>query len=127
MTATRAAVARLTNERDDLARVVAPDVVEKRGAFDDYAIRDTREGIGDEMKFMITFKDPDTVADAVNEAAKEALESVDGIDDDEREVLVEKRAEKLREAIEPWIEYGEYVRIEFDTEAGTATVFKAPS
>ena len=27
-------------------------------------------------------------------------------------------------ALSVWIEYGEYIRVEFDTEAGTATVLK---
>lgn len=79
------------------------------------------------MKFTVLFKDPDTVADAANDAAKDALAEIEGIDDDEREALIEKRADKLREAIEPWIEYGECVRIEFDTKAGTATVLKDKS
>jgi len=76
------------------------------------------------MKFTVSFKDPDVVSDACLEAAKEMLQSVQGIDEEEREELVDTRAAKLRDFTDKWVEYGEYIRVEFDTKADTAIVVK---
>ena len=51
------------------------------------------------MKFSLTFKTPD-VTDQLEDA----------------------EAERAREFLKKWLEYGEYVTIDFDTEAGTAEV-----
>lgn len=77
------------------------------------------------MKFLVTFKDPDGPSDCINEAAVEEAKSVakfDDLDEDEQDSLVESRKEKLNELCRTWFEYGEYVTIEIDTEAKTATV-----
>lgn len=73
------------------------------------------------MKFRVTMKDPDTLHDACREAAEKSLGEA-ALDDDEREVLIEKRQEKYAEIAAKWFEYGEYVTIEIDTNAKTATV-----
>lgn len=73
------------------------------------------------MKFRVTMKDPDTLSDAINEAAKKMLAAVEGMDTD-RELLVERRCEELSTLANNWFEYGEYVTIEIDTEAKTAIV-----
>jgi len=57
------------------------------------------------MKFIVTFKSPD--------ALDTSLEDYPELD-----------AEKAKEFAEKWIEYGEYIDIEFDTAKGTATVVK---
>jgi len=72
------------------------------------------------MKFRVTMKDPDGVYDSLDEAAEQAAQSVEGIDDDEREAIGQLKREKLKEFTGKWLEYGEYAEIEFDTEAGTA-------
>lgn len=77
------------------------------------------------MKFKVTMKDPDTLYDAVNDAVKAQIEEIGITDEDEIEALLEKRAEKVREICAEWFEYGEYLTIEIDTEAKTATVCKA--
>jgi hypothetical protein len=58
------------------------------------------------MKLKITLKDPD----GVYESIKNAVDSTD--------------FEFIEEQCKPWIKYGEYVTIEIDTDAGTATVCK---
>lgn len=74
------------------------------------------------MKVRITLKDPDTMHDAVDEAAKR-LEKPDGIDADEWAHICEQRADKAKGIIaERWMPYSEYLVVEFDTEAMTATV-----
>jgi hypothetical protein len=58
------------------------------------------------MKFVLTFKTPDAVEDALAECS-----------DSERQT-----AERLTDK---FFKYGEYADIEIDTEAGTATVLEA--
>lgn len=53
------------------------------------------------MKFKVTLKDPD---------------------DSEINAITDARKDKVNKALRNWVEYGEYITIEFDTEAGTATV-----
>jgi hypothetical protein len=74
------------------------------------------------MKVRVTLKDPDGFYDGVQEAAKQQCSAIDGLDEDERELLLEKRVERIGEAMESWVEYSEYVTLEFDIEAGTAIV-----
>lgn len=74
------------------------------------------------MKVRLTLKDPDTMHDAVDEAVKE-LKKPAGVSQDEWQVILEKRAEEAKEAItEKWMEYSEYLTVDFDTDLGTARV-----
>lgn len=54
------------------------------------------------MKFKLSFKTPD-VKDQLDEYEEGSW---------------------LKDVVDQWVEYGESVTIEFDTEAGTATVIK---
>lgn len=72
------------------------------------------------MKISVYLKDPDGFYDAVEDAAKASLPS--DLPKDEQEVLLEIRKEKAQEFLRKWVADGEYVGIEFDTDAGTATV-----
>ena len=74
------------------------------------------------MKIKITFKDPDGAYDAISDLVKDQLRNIEGITDDERETMQESRREGMNELLSKWIEYSEYITIEFDTEAGTAVV-----
>lgn len=69
------------------------------------------------MKLVVTFKTPDAVESAL---ASSGDVHGDEMSDNRWESLVEHTNEQLK----PWIEYGEYVRIEFDTKAKTAKVLK---
>lgn len=74
------------------------------------------------MKIKISMKNPDCIADALDEAAKPSAATAEGLSDGEREELVASRREKLAEEIKQWVEYEEYITIEIDTEARTAIV-----
>lgn len=74
------------------------------------------------MKFRVTMKDPDTLNDAIEEAVKAALAAIQGIDEDERETLLENRADAARSIASRWFKYSEYLTVEIDTEADTAVV-----
>lgn len=74
------------------------------------------------MKFQVTMKDPDSLHDAIDEAVKQDLSTVVGLDDEDKESIAEIRADRVREIAERWFEYGEYLTVEIDTEAKTCTV-----
>jgi hypothetical protein len=77
------------------------------------------------MKFRITMKDPDGAYDSIAEAAKLTPEQVarmpEFIDVQNAE---EARAESLRKVAGKWLEHGEYITIEIDTDAGSAVVIE---
>jgi len=56
------------------------------------------------MKFTVTFKTPDAVQHALDELPADA------------------DWESTQKVLDKFVEYNEYVRVEFDTEKGTATV-----
>lgn len=64
------------------------------------------------MKFTVTFKTPD--------AAYYEVKSIVENEPDEDKQLELK--ESLHDFLEKFIKYGEVITIQFDTEAGTATV-----
>lgn len=73
-------------------------------------------------KFQVTMKDPDGSYESITDAAKEMVDGIQGIDANEREELMDNRVKKLNEFVSRWMEYGEYITVEFDTDAGTAVV-----
>lgn len=75
------------------------------------------------MKVTITFKDPDGVHECVREDVMESIPS--GLTDTEAGDLLETRTEAAHNALKQWIQWKEYITIEFDTEAGTARVLRA--
>lgn len=72
------------------------------------------------MKFTITMKDPDGVYESIQDAIAEI--HIDGVDEDEMDAVRERRGEKIHRICERWFEYGEYLRVEVDTDAQTCTV-----
>lgn len=77
------------------------------------------------MKINITMKSPDSVYEAVRYSVKNEINKIKGINNDEREELEESRMEDTFEKLSKWIEYQEYVYLEFDTEEGTAKILEA--
>jgi hypothetical protein len=73
------------------------------------------------MKIEITFKDPDGVFEAVRKAAKESMDGLP-LTIDEMESIAEGREGDIRRHLSTWVEYGEYLTVEFDTESKTARV-----
>lgn len=77
------------------------------------------------MKFTITMKDPDGVWESVQDAAKDSLVSaLEGLSKKESDGLIEARVDSIHGTIGKWVDGGEYITVEFDTDAGTATVVK---
>lgn len=76
------------------------------------------------MKFTISFKNTDTVHDTITAEVEHEVNQIEDLDQDEKQSLIEQRVEKVSDILDQWITYGEYVTIEFDTVAKTATVKK---
>jgi hypothetical protein len=74
------------------------------------------------MKFRVTFKDPDGPYDCIKDAVKESVAALGLTDRNEIDAVTESREGQVREKVSRWLKYGEYVTIEVDTEAMTATV-----
>lgn len=74
------------------------------------------------MKFKVTMKDPDGVQDSLDDAAKVYANSIEGLTEDEREAVREKRRELIGSIADKWFEYGEYLTVEIDTDTKTITV-----
>lgn len=74
------------------------------------------------MKFKVTMKDPDTLHDAIDEAVTEDLAKMQFLSAEDREALYESRRNAAQAVTSKWFRYGEYLSVEIDTDAGTATV-----
>ena len=74
------------------------------------------------MKIKITLKDPDGFWDGVSNAVQAEVQKLDGLRFSERVSLAETRRDSILEYLSTWVEHSEYITIEFDTEAKTATV-----
>lgn len=76
------------------------------------------------MKFTITFKDPDGVYECIQDAVVASLDAT-GLDDQEREAIIESRIETVQRGLSKWLRCNEYVDVEFDTDTMTARVLEA--
>lgn len=75
------------------------------------------------MKFKVTMKDPDCLHDAIREAVEAEVGKLMGLFASERKTLIDERIERVYEGCsKKWFRYGEYLDVEIDTDAGTATV-----
>lgn len=77
------------------------------------------------MKLQVTFKDPDAFYEPIKEKVQELLkdnpltkyiENTSAVKDEIYQSIIDK--------LGPWVEYGEYLTVEFDLEANTASVVK---
>ena len=77
-----------------------------------------------DKKIRMTLKDPDGVSDTIYDTVQEQLDALN-IPEDEKEELRDVKYQKVSRGLEKWIDSGEYIKIEFDLEAGTAVVLPA--
>lgn len=70
------------------------------------------------VKFRLMLKDPDGFYESIEAAVRD----VPGIDEAEKEAIREVRREKLKDFCARWVEYGEYLTVEIDTDERTCTV-----
>ena len=80
------------------------------------------------MKIQVTLKDPDTMHDAVADAVQKHLRLLPGdLSTSERELVADERIGVIQSRIsERWMEYGEYLTVEFDTDAEPMTAMVIP-
>lgn len=72
------------------------------------------------MKFTLTFKSPDALDQVLNSCPK--CEEHPLYVEDCSDCANEDIREDIREAAGKFVEYGEYITVEFDTNTGTAKV-----
>lgn len=70
------------------------------------------------MKFKVYMKDPDSLYDGI----EESLEKPENLNEEEWELIKEKRIEDAQEIASKWFQWGEYVLIEVDTVEKTARI-----
>lgn len=73
------------------------------------------------MKIKVTIKDPDVLGEAIEEAVEREVKAMN-LPDDEAELIIEARMDKVSKAMNKWWEYSEYLTVEFDMDAMTANV-----
>lgn len=77
------------------------------------------------MKFKVFLKDPDGVYESITDAVEKSLkESPPTAFDEDLEDIKELRRGSLSKFIREWIQYEEYVYLEFDTETKTARLLR---
>ncbi len=77
------------------------------------------------MKIRVTMKNPDTLHDAIADAAKEFIDSLayaEKFDEEEKAHLIESRKERWAAIAKKWFQYGEYLTVEIDADAETCVV-----
>jgi hypothetical protein len=75
---------------------------------------------GQAMKIRVSFKTPDVVENAIY---GDLIQTFDEHNEETLHILKE-RAQEILNQLTKWVRYGESITIEFDTEAGTATVLE---
>lgn len=77
------------------------------------------------MKMRLTFKDPDVLIDELEsqkfEMKKTLIKDL-SISEEAAEVEVDFRMKKMEQLVDKYMEYSEYITVEFDDEAGTVRV-----
>ena len=77
------------------------------------------------MKMRLTFKDPDVLIDELESQKFEMKKTLIKdliISEEAAEVEVDFRMKKMEQLVDKYMEYSEYITVEFDDEAGTARV-----
>lgn len=74
------------------------------------------------MIIDVTFKDPDVVGDAIDDALKSSRPN--GLTDAEWDAVKDVRRQEIGEKVAKWFEFDEYVHIRIDTDKDTADVVK---
>lgn len=75
------------------------------------------------MKIVITLKDPDWDRDVLSAAIiDDSPELFSKLNEEEKELLIEKRSAAILDKLKKWFVYEEYVNLEFDTNDNTMRV-----
>lgn len=80
------------------------------------------------MKFRVMMKCPDALRDAVHDAVKDEIQNrkdLETTDDDARNYAAKERIDAVNDICAKWFRYGEYLRVEVDTDAETCVVIPA--
>lgn len=82
------------------------------------------------MKIEFHLKDPDGFSEGIREhigeriAALVQIEGMQGFTEKVLDTMREEMEESIQDALEPWVEFSEYVTLEYDTDTKQLTVKK---
>jgi hypothetical protein len=78
------------------------------------------------MKIRVTMKDPDTLFDAIDDVLidQKKMYMDMGLSEEAAEAAAGVDSEKMTKFASKFFEYGEYLTVELDDEAGTITVLE---
>ncbi len=76
------------------------------------------------MKIRVTFKTPDAASEAIVDAVRESIPQ--GLSEEETTELYQVRMAQVADVISSFMQYDEYIKVEFDIDAKTATVVGTP-
>lgn len=74
------------------------------------------------MKFTVTMKDPDGPYESIDDAVEQLMKEQPPGEFDDADAIRKQRRRKLDSFTAKWLQYGEYVTLEFDTDTNTCTV-----
>lgn len=72
------------------------------------------------MIVRLHIKAPDSIGDSIRESVLSSIPSE--LSGEEADAVYEIRKEEVDKKLEKWISYSEYIKVEIDTDAGTAEV-----
>jgi hypothetical protein len=75
------------------------------------------------MKFQVTMKDPDVLSDAIADAAHKESR-IQGLSEREAAAVQNVKIDVMQTVAGEWFQYGEYLTVEVDTDAGTCVVVR---
>ena len=80
------------------------------------------------MKVRLYLKDPDGVHDSIQDAVMDEVRkqhpNFSDLDLDDQDDLKENMEDRIKSALDPYIEYMEYIDLTIDTETGEAKLAK---
>ncbi len=76
------------------------------------------------MKIRLYLKDPDGVAQSVQDAVEEHVRELGLSSQQEEDSATEEVTEEFWEELAPWVEFQEYVIVDIDTDTGETGVVK---
>lgn len=68
------------------------------------------------MKLHLTFKHSDAVRYGIEDALQDYSESKTYTDEEEKELDINNKRDELNALVAKWVEFGEYIRVEIDSE-----------
>lgn len=75
------------------------------------------------MKIQFCMKNPDVISESIKDAVISSIEEkAAGLSDRQKELIYDDEEEEIKKKLSKFIEFGEYITVEIDTDTQTARV-----